>query len=248
MNFIKKKLSIYTFIVMLFSPLMAQQVVVKTPNGESYVLHVAPENPFCEVVNNIQAFVSMPEEDQKVFSEATYFEPENGTKCEFCFDFTQSGLPLMPVASPTSIPRNFHVPVTPHEKHDIAFIVLTLTKSVPTLISKRSHLKKVGARINHIHPLKFLSTVFTDDELIVGVANINSWAWSDFIGGLTDSLAEEAGRDNMKDEYIIETAQVIGVDPEIFFSYADTGDWVKLVEKLIKIKIEDRKKYPNRDQ
>src|SRR5438105_2983812 len=54
-------------------------------------------------------------------------------------------------------------------EQDVAKIYEIVTTIADTnkisLLFKQSHLKELGAQINHVHPLKFLSTVFTDPHL-----------------------------------------------------------------------------------
>jgi len=57
----------------------------------------------------------------------------------------------------------------------------------------KGDLVAAGDRIDHVHPLRFLEAVFTDEELKVGIRNIRGkgWVWNHFVGGLKDSLSTE---------------------------------------------------------
>ncbi len=149
--------------------------------------------------------------------------------------FSSSGMYYS--ASASSTPRNYYGAVTAEQRADIKFIVKTLgNSSLPSIAKQKSSLEKAGARINSVHPLKFLLTVFTDEELKVGMRNLKNrggWVWSDFSSGLKDSLAEEASRANMKPEFIEEFAVSVGVSSAILTPSIQGSRWGEFVEVLI---------------
>src|SRR3989344_8998374 len=64
------------------------------------------------------------------------------------------------------------------------------------LLFKKSHLEQLGSLIDHVHPLKFLSTIFSDAHL----KNCMISVWDDrfkksgFLNGLAPSLTREASK------------------------------------------------------
>lgn len=133
--------------------------------------------------------------------------------------------------------RNYYVPVTEQEKKEIRYIITTLAQnSLTSLANSKSSLKRAGERIDHIHPLRFLSTVFSNEELKVGVHAIRdrgSWIWDEFIGGLTKSLKEESVRQNMSIEFIQDFATTLKIDPSLILPQIQGGRWKEFVNTLI---------------
>lgn len=103
-----------------------------------------------------------------------------------------------------------------------------------SLLFQQGHLRELGAQINHVHPLIFLSTIFSDAHL----KSCMYYIWDDyfkrngFLDGLAPSLTREAekGKLNM---YIGDFAKDIGVTPDAIQGYFDTRDWENLVLFLI---------------
>lgn len=138
---------------------------------------------------------------------------------------------------PRAIPRSYAAGVAASEAADISYIVKTLANSsLPKIKSAESALKKAGDRIDPIHPLQFLGYVFTTEELKVAIRNLQgrSWVWSDFISGLTDTLAEENGKNNIQ-PYLQDFANKINVNVNIIAPLQQAGKWDKFVTTLIDI-------------
>lgn len=133
--------------------------------------------------------------------------------------------------------RNYAKPVTAEEKEDIRYIVTSLAQfSLVKLGLQKSSLTKAGDRIDHVHPLRFLMCVFTDEELKAGVQAIRDRkgkVWKDFSGGLFKSLTKESSEDNMKDAYILDFAYTLGIDPSQIKPIIEQQDWKKLIKELI---------------
>ncbi|MFN0065245.1 MAG: hypothetical protein ACKVOH_03295 [Chlamydiales bacterium] len=134
-------------------------------------------------------------------------------------------------------PRDYNLDVSSHERRDIQYIVRTLAnKSVIAIAKERNNLQQAGDRIDHVHPLRFLMTLFTDEELKVGIRNIRGkgWVWSNFVGGIKDSLRTEAGIQNMKLSYLADFAEKVDVEIGIILPAAEKGNWDLFIDLLIK--------------
>lgn len=218
----------YIFLLSASCMVGANEIVVKAPNGENLIVNVQPEDTFLGVMQQLETIID--------FS----FEPNNeyrGIQKEYCIDYSMLGFGIMPAAA-TSIPRNYNTPVTPQEKKDLAFLVNTLAKaSLVSLLRQKKDLEAAGARINQIHPLRFILAIFTDEELKVGIRNIRprGWVWGDFIKGLRDSLSEENARGNLTDEQVRDFAARLEIDPKVIFPYVHAGRWDEFVDVLIQI-------------
>ncbi len=133
--------------------------------------------------------------------------------------------------------RDYNTEVTPLEKEFISFIVSTLgNKSLAKIWKEKSSLKKAGEKIDHIHPLKFLSVVFTDEELKVAIANLKEtrWIWNEFKSGLFSSLSEELANENMPEEYILDFSFRLGIDASLIKPSISQADWDEFFSVLIK--------------
>src|SRR5262249_18262449 len=126
---------------------------------------------------------------------------------EFFIDFNSSIIFDQWAVTKTAIPRDYWMPVTPEEKENITYIITTLAENEPVFLLKhKNRLEKAGAKINHLHPLRYLYAIFSDEELKVGMRNIrskNGLAWSGFVKGCEETLTEEAARSNVRVEHVV---------------------------------------------
>jgi hypothetical protein len=135
-----------------------------------------------------------------------------------------------------AIERDYFAPVTEGEMIDINYVVNTLGVGTFTSILKaRSNLKEAGRRIEHVHPLRFLMTVFTDDTLKVSMRLMQkrNWIWSEFMGGLHKRMDEEASRYNMQESFVLDFASQIGIDKDVIYPLVYYNQWDALVSTLI---------------
>lgn len=134
-------------------------------------------------------------------------------------------------------PRVYEDGVSAKEAEDIVYILKSLANmSLAKLKGEESSLKKAGDRIDHVHPLQFLILAFTNEELKVCLRNLEgrSWVWKDFIKGITESLAQEYGRDNLM-PYLDDFAAQLKVDTKLLMPNINNGRWEKFVTLLISI-------------
>ena len=103
-----------------------------------------------------------------------------------------------------------------------------------SLFFKRDHLRELGSRIEHVHPLKFLSTIFGNPHLKMCMIDIyaDSFKKSEFLGGLVPNLTLESQKGKLN-QYISEFGADIHVPPESLKPYFDSKDWDSLVHFLI---------------
>ena len=132
--------------------------------------------------------------------------------------------------------RDFYREVKGDEKSNIAYIVKTLAnKHETSLLVHKGSIQSAGKRVDHVHPLKFLSTIFENEELKVGMRNIRkrSWVWGNFRDGIADSLRDEQNVDNMKEEYLYEFAAPLKLDVNTVYALYVNGQWKEFVEALV---------------
>ncbi len=122
------------------------------------------------------------------------------------------------------------------EKKDLSDIVKALAyDSWSSLLSQKSSLKGKGRNIEHVHPFRFLETVFRNEELKAGIHAIRDrgkWVWSDFIGGLTGSLNEEANNQNLL-PFTSDFAKNIHFSEQRILPLLKERKWVEFVNLLI---------------
>lgn len=203
----------------------AHEILVNTSDGEIFVFDVDPTTSLAELQNKV-AHLS------------------NGNLSDFVIEFPAEGAstsfstPLATHSQGSYLghPRNFLAEVSPEEKSDIRFIITTLAnKSLIAVALAKSDLEAAGDRIDHIHPLRFLITVFTDEELKVGIRNIRArgWIWNHFIGGLKDCLAVETRIGNMKEEHIGHFSRIVKIESKLIIPALSQQRWEEFVDLLI---------------
>lgn len=203
-------------------------VVVEEHVGEAHVFTVDPKEPFGDVIMNISKHLS---------------EESNGIGSDPTSQVQMQVLPenyniIMHLAKkPRSTARSYAAGVTAGEAGDITYIVKTLSNStLPKIKSAESSLKKAGDRIDHVHPLQFLLCVFTREELKVAVRNLEgrTWVWTDFLKGLTDTLSEENGKNNIQ-PFLQDFSSKLNIDINILLPLQQGNRWEKFVTTLIAI-------------
>lgn len=189
-------------------------------NDEISSLFLQTDDRLADVLEYAQSFFSS--EDQS-----------NASSLQYQLTVSKSAVTL----SPKKSWRDYNASVSKQEKQDISYIVNTLSKaSIISLGTSRSSLKKAGDRIDHVHPLRFLMTVFCNEELKAGIAGIRSrgaWIWDEFVSGLTGSLGEEAQRNNLKSEFISDFARRVNIDVRQITPALEQGQWKTFINILI---------------
>lgn len=146
-----------------------------------------------------------------------------------------------PVVAPSleSVPAvDFYagLPISGDEKRMIAKIVTTMAENnVFKLLYEKKKLERIGKKINHIHPMKFLGTILVDPRLVHNMHEIkkSSFKWEGFMDGLIHRMREEASRDNIK-KYISGFSRSLGADVNRVTEYFDRGDYDGLVRFLLR--------------
>lgn len=134
---------------------------------------------------------------------------------------------------------------TEEDKALIFELITTLSdNSKFTLLMKQSHLRQLGAQINHVHPFKFLGAIFSHPRLKTGMRNVfdDYFKRNGFMDGLGPSLSREASKGKLF-QYLDDFAAEVNVSStalkELFGSRNwagpdwDTDDWEMLVRFLI---------------
>ncbi len=214
-------ISIFTF---LTSSAIGNEIVVNTFDGDMFVLQVDPSESLAGIEEKV---VALADGKRKPFV-IEYAGETSPKRWSFKAARNQGGY--------LGYPRNYHLELTGEEKADIRFIVTFLAnKSLISIGLAKADLEAAGDRIEHIHPLRFLMTVFTDEELKVGIRNIRGkgWIWNHFVGGFKESLTTETGINNMKKEFIYDFAKQVKIAPEIIIAPVSNQNWDNFIDLLI---------------
>jgi hypothetical protein len=124
---------------------------------------------------------------------------------------------------------------TESDKANIGEIVTILAENGKlSLLLKSSYLKQLGAQIAHVHPMKFLTTIFTNPQLKLGMNEIfdDYFKRNGFMDGLGPSLTKEADK-NKLDRFLADFAKELGIALEPMKVYFQSRDWEGLVYFLM---------------
>lgn len=130
------------------------------------------------------------------------------------------------------------LPISSVEKQKIGKLLTTMAeKSIFKLLFERKHLERLGHEINHVHPIRFLGTVFSDPRLTYCMHEIrkSGFKWDGFIDGFSERFLEEVRAGNIN-AYIPGLAENLGIDQEKFQALVDKKDFEAMVLFLMKAK------------
>lgn len=125
--------------------------------------------------------------------------------------------------------------ISGEEKHLIAKLLTTMAdNNVIKLLFEKKKLEKIGERIHHVHPMRFLGTVFTDGRLSSSMKEISrsGFKWDGFMEGFAERMRGEAKRGNLL-PYVPGFAEAVHRNPEEIAAYIERLDFEGLVKYLI---------------
>jgi hypothetical protein len=104
-----------------------------------------------------------------------------------------------------------------------------------SLLMKQSHLKEIGVRINHVHPLKFLAVIFSQAPLKAHMNVIfdDYFIRSRFMDGLAPRLDREAEKKTL-DLYAKDFAKEVKVPVDNIRTFFQSRDWENFVRYLMR--------------
>ncbi len=120
---------------------------------------------------------------------------------------------------------------TDQDQSTIYEIITTLAENGKiSLLLKQHHLKSLGSQINHVHPLKFLSTIVTNPRLRECLVDIfdDYFKRNGFMDGIGPSLTREAEKGKLG-AYINDFAAEVKAQRENIDSFFQKQDWEGLV-------------------
>lgn len=124
---------------------------------------------------------------------------------------------------------------TESQRDCIHEIITTLAENGKfSLLFKQKYLKEMGAQLSGVHPLKFLSVIFADQNLKNCMANIfnDYFKKNGFMDGVASNLTIEADKGELN-QYIETFSKEVGASAEQTRPFFENNDWEGLVEFLI---------------
>jgi hypothetical protein len=107
-------------------------------------------------------------------------------------------------------------------------------KSKLSLLFQQGHLRELGSTINHVHPLKFLGTIFKDPYLksCMMIVWNDSFKRNGFMEDLGPALDRESDKGKLA-ALIPDFATEVAIDAESIKPFFDSRDWNGFVQFLI---------------
>lgn len=224
----------------------SREIEVRTSSGESFLMDVTHEDSALNFLEQIQGLISYNspisnmvvegkvlslndakdkgiENPQKVFLE---FSMADDVNANFAFRSIKGAKA-----------RSYNTPVSEKEKEIISYIVTTLAnKPLHKIWGLKSTLESKGDKVDHVHPLRFLMCIYTDEELKVGMDNImdRGWVWGDFMKGLSESLNDEMKNNNMEEGNIRDFANTVKINFDLINPLIQGKRWEDFVRTLSK--------------
>lgn len=130
--------------------------------------------------------------------------------------------------------RNYNQPVSPTEKSTIAYIINLLGEgNYAKLLLKKGELERKGAEIDHLHPLRHLATIFTDEQLKVNFRNMkkHSKIFNNYASDMGKTFGQEAANNNLI-PHVNDFAKTVQVDANTVASFMQQQRWKDFLEWL----------------
>ncbi|KIA77918.1 hypothetical protein DB43_FK00230 [Parachlamydia acanthamoebae] len=215
---------------LLPSVAFTNEVVLDNSSGENTIIQIQPQDYFLSTIETIGAYLDLQNYEE---NNGLYFSNEKTFNIEVCM--SQEGVKAK-VSKAKQIQRNYNKGLTQQERDDIRYIVKTLANNnVLEIWGHKSALKKAGDRIDHVHPLRFLECIFSDNELKACMASLKgkTMVWDDFLKGLKKSFGQESKNGNLNTSFIQDFAKRVNVDSSLLIPPIQSQEWEKLVNVLI---------------
>lgn len=205
--------------------------------GESTEIDIVESDQFFDVINCIQSFFGTSEFISDSTSKQEHPLIENALAAiPLEFESSQSGFIIRAKKKEKDCYRNYECGYSKQDREDIKKIVTTLARdSLISIASSKSSIEKAGDRIKPVHPLCFLQCIFDDEEMKCGIHGIRDrggWVGDGFFSGITDTLEEECGRDNLY-QFVDDFASKVKIKSILINPSLKQKKWIEFVHLLM---------------
>ncbi len=124
---------------------------------------------------------------------------------------------------------------TPEDRASIIELITTIAENNKiALLLNQTHLKNLGAQINHVHPLKFLSICLDSPTMKTNMILIfeDYFKRNALMEGIEAGLSREVEKGKLQG-YLPHFTKEIGVPEGAIHSYVTAQDWEGLVRLLM---------------
>jgi hypothetical protein len=155
----------------------------------------------------------------------------------FCFVGNPiDGEPLFFINTPPGhIELFYQLPLDEKEQKLIYELIKTIAeKNVWGLLFKKKEVEKLGKRVNHVHPMRFMGHILADPKLRKWLKDIRHsvFKWDHFIDGFADRMKEEHANNNLV-HYVPGMAHLLHADPNQMMAYIENRDYAGLVKSFL---------------
>lgn len=129
----------------------------------------------------------------------------------------------------------YQLPLDEKEQKLIYELVKSIAeKNVWGLLFKKKEMEKLGKRVNHVHPMRFMGYILSEPKLKKWLREIksSSFKWDHFIDGFGNRMKEETAKNNIM-TYIPGMAHLLHVDQSQIIGFIHTKDYEGLVKSLL---------------
>lgn len=128
------------------------------------------------------------------------------------------------------------LPCSEQDKACVHQIITTVAENGKlSLLFKKNELKALGSQINHLHPLKFLSAIFSNPDLKQRMGQIfgDYFKRNAFMDEIGAGLTSESEKGGLTHSIIEKFAKEVNMPAAQLRPFFDNQDWDGLVEFLI---------------
>lgn len=125
--------------------------------------------------------------------------------------------------------------LTPDDSHNISKLIKNLADlSLWELLKKSRDMKKLGNKVDPVHPFRFLGHIFSNHDLKKRMPKIKSshFKWVKFTDGLCDRLSKEARRNDLN-RFIPGFCQVVCCNQDVIEDFVRRHDWHGMLNYLM---------------
>lgn len=143
--------------------------------------------------------------------------------------------PAAETLPPGEINAYYELSLPDHERKLIHELVRNMAeKSIWGLLFKKREMERLGKRVNHVHPMRFIGYILADPRLkrYLKEVSTSSFKWDHFIDGFSKRMKEEAAHDNVM-RYIPGMAHALKFDPTRMTHFIRDKDYDGLVKAIL---------------